>query len=198
MKIKLNGNDFEFQLETEKKIGEVLGKIEQSCKEEKATITKVKVNEKTLTTAEIEALFERSVNDDICLELFTTTGAEIKKSIEELSSDFFQHAEKLQEIPMHIQNNEHSEVIFIVEKFAETLQQFYSLTQLLDITDIPFDKKFGEKTISQYHKEIFSVLNNMLDAIAKNDTVDISDIAEYELSPLVKDLGNGLLSLEKI
>ena len=51
-------------------------------------------------------------------------------------------------------------------------------------------------TIREYQSEISSNLDSIIHAIEDTDTVEISDIAEYELAPIVKKLGNGLLSIK--
>lgn len=50
--------------------------------------------------------------------------------------------------------------------------------------------------MSEYQKKITEFLDAVLSAFEKKDTIEVSDIAEYELAPLVKELGSGLLSLE--
>ena len=94
-----------------------------------------------------------------------------------------------------IQAGKDSEVISLIEEFTLNLQDFYSAARLSDITGISGNQKFGEKTIFEYHSELLDKLNIVLAAIENKDTVEISDIAEYELAPLVKALGNGLLSI---
>ena len=49
MNITLNGNRLDFQLENEKTVGEVLGKIEEACRKEKSTINEVRVNGKAVS-----------------------------------------------------------------------------------------------------------------------------------------------------
>ncbi len=196
MKIKLDGKDFAFKLEDEHLIGEVLGKIEEACKAEKCTVTQVHINGKNIAPEELDTLFKKSADEDITLELFTINGMEVKNMMKEMGKKFIKNAEEMESIPIKIQNGKDAEAVSLIENFTVNLHDFYSAVKLLDIADIPETEKFGEKTIPEYHKELFDMLNNILAAIQNKDSVEISDIAEYELSPLVKNLGNGLLSIE--
>lgn len=195
MKIKLNGTDFDFKLEDEKTIGELLGKIESVCKAEKNTITKVAVDGKPVTSDELDKLFQESPNTEIVLELFTTSGTEVRAFMQNLGNKFTKNSEELENVAVKIQAGKDSEVISLIEEFTLNLQDFYSAARLSDITGISGNQKFGEKTIFEYHSELLDKLNIVLAAIENKDTVEISDIAEYELAPLVKALGNGLLSI---
>ena len=83
----------------------------------------------------------------------------------------------------------------MIEEFSLNLTKFYETAKLFDIADISEDFTFGEKKLSEYQKEISSNLDAIINAIENTDTVEISDLAEYELAPLVKELGNSLLSI---
>ncbi|MEL3912124.1 hypothetical protein [Treponema pedis] len=196
MKVKLNGNNFDFKLEDEKHIGEILGKIEAACKAEKTTITKVLIDGNTLNSKELDALFQKPVSEDISLELFTTSGAEVRAFMNELGKKFIKNSEEMENVSVKMQTGKDGEVIALVEEFTLNLQDFYGAVRLSDITGISEEQKFGDKSISEYHTELLAKLNTILTAIENKDSVEISDIAEYELSPLAKDLGNGLLSIQ--
>ena len=58
MKVKLNGQEIKLKLEQEITIGDVLGNIEQECRNHKSTITQVLVNGNELTLNELDELFK--------------------------------------------------------------------------------------------------------------------------------------------
>ena len=63
------------------------------------------------------------------------------------------------------------------------------------LLDIPMEYPVAGKAILEYKNEINSLLKSVVDAFEKKDVVEASDIAEYELSPLLSSLGNGLIEL---
>ena len=196
MNIKLNGQEIELKLENEITIGDVLGNIEQECRNRKNTITQVCVNGKELTLSELDELFEAPHKMDINIELFTTSGDDIRNLLKGLGDEFIKNSEEIEKIPIKVQTGSDVEVIKTIETFSVNLEKLYETAKLFDIADIPEDLKLGEMTIREYQSEISSNLDSIIHAIEDTDTVEISDIAEYELAPIVKKLGNGLLSIK--
>ena len=196
MNIKLNGQEIELKLENEITIGDVLGNIEQECRNRKNTITQVCVNGKELTLSELDELFEAPHKMDINIELFTTSGDDIRNLLKGLGDEFIKNSEEIEKIPIKVQTGSDVEVIKTIETFSVNLAKLYETAKLFDIADIPEDLKLGEMTIREYQSEISSNLDSIIHAIEDTDTVEISDIAEYELAPIVKKLGNGLLSIK--
>ena len=196
MKIKLNGSDFDFQIENEVTVGEVLGKVEEACGQQKSTIIEVCLNGKTLKADELDFLFAKSVKEDLTVELFTINKDGIRLYLKDLAKNFIGNAEDLEKVPVKMQTGKDGEVISLIENFSVNLTHLYNTIKLFDVADIPQDYKFGDKTIVEYQKQISEFLDIIISALENKDTIEVSDIAEYELSPLVKDLGNGLLSLD--
>jgi len=103
--------------------------------------------------------------------------------------------EEIEKIPIKVQTGDDVEIIKTIETFSINLAKLYETAKLFDIAEINEDLKLGEMTLCEYQREISSNLDAIINAIEDTDTVEISDIAEYELAPLVKKLGNGLLSI---
>ncbi|UTC68152.1 MULTISPECIES: hypothetical protein [unclassified Treponema] len=196
MNIKLNGQEIDLKFDTETTIGDVLGNIEEVCRKQKNTITQVCADGKELTLSQLDELFTKSLQEDITIELFTTSGDDIKELLKELGQIFIKNSEEIEQIPIKVQTGNDMEVIKTIEEFSLNLAKLYETAKLFDIADIPNDLNFGEMTLGEYQKEISSNLDAIINAIEGIDTVEISDIAEYELAPLVKKLGNGLLSIK--
>lgn len=196
MKIILNGSELDYSLENEKTIGEVLGAVELACKEQNATTAKIKINEKEILPAEMDKIFSLPVETDIKLELFTIDGSYIRSRLASLGHSFIDISEELEEIALKMQTGKEAEALETVKKFSTELRELYRCFNLFDIAGIPENHKLGEKTIPEYQAEISPMLENLVSGFEQNDTVEISDIAEYELSPLAKTLGNSLLSFE--
>lgn len=195
LKIKLNSEHLDFQIEDEKTIGEILGKIEDFCNTQKATIIEVSVNDKILQPEELDELFLRPLTEELNIELFSISGNEIKEKVKALASEFINNAEDMENVAMNLQNGNDSDVIKLFETFSYNLSKMYNLEKLFDIAEIPGDIKFGEYDINELQTKITEFLKQIISALENKDTVEISDIAEYELAPLVKELGNRLLSI---
>ena len=194
MNIKLNGQEIKLKLENEITIGDVLGNIEQECTNHKRT--QVIVNGKELTLKELDELFQDPHQMEINIELFTTSGEDIRILLKGLGDEFIKNSEEIEKIPIKVQTGSDVEIIKTIETFSINLAKLYETAKLFDIAEINEDLKLGEMTISEYQREISSNLDAIINAIEDTDTVEISDIAEYELAPLVKKLGNGLLSIK--
>ena len=195
MNIKLNEKELDLEFDTEVTIGDVLGNIEAACREKKNTITQVYADGKALTINELDELFQKPIQKDLNIELFTTSGNDVREFLKELGKEFIKDAEKIEGIHLQVQTGNSTDVLKVIEEFSLNLTKFYETAKLFDIADITEDFTFGEKTLREYQKEISSNLDAIINAIENTDTVEISDLAEYELAPLVKELGNGLLSI---
>lgn len=196
MQIILNGNKLNYSLENEKTIGEVLGAVELACKEQNATVAEIKADGKEVLPQMLDNIFSMSVETDITLELFTIDGNYIRGCLVSLGNSFVNISEELEEVALKIQTGKDSEALETVKKFSTELRELYRCFNLFDIAGIPQDYKLGDKTIPEYQAEISPMLENLVSGFEQNDTVEVSDIAEYELSPLAKALGNSLLSFQ--
>lgn len=195
MNITLNGNRLDFQLENEKTVGEVLGKIEEACRKEKSTINEVRVNGKAVSAEELDVLFQKDAQDPADIELFTIGGEDIRLYLKELAGSFIENAEALESVPVKMQTGKDGEVLSLIENFSVNLANLYNTVKLFDLAEIPQDLKFGDMPFTEYQKKIAEFLDAAISAFENKDTIEVSDIAEYELAPLVKELGNCLSAL---
>ncbi len=195
MNIKLNNEELDFKLEDEKTMGAVLGEIEKQCQEKKQSVTEIKVDGKSLTAKELDNFFLKPVTEDCNLELFTIGGQDIKNMLEEIGKEFIHLAEELETIPVKMQSGEDEKVIKIIEDFSITLRELYTAAKFFDLADIAPDHKFGDKTLQEFQKEISEKLEMLINGFEEKDSIEVSDIAEYELSPIAKELGNELLCI---
>ncbi len=195
MKIKLNGEDWDFQLENENTMGDVLGIIEESCQKEKMTVVEVKVDDKVLSLSDLDNFFNQSVDNEFNIELSTMNGNDVKNMLKKIGQNFINLAEDLETVPVKMQSGEDESVIKIIENFSLNLQDLYSLAKFFELADIESNYKFGDKTLNEHQEQISENLKILVEAFENNDSIEISDISEYELSPLAKTLGNGLLSI---
>ena len=194
MIIKINGEELSYTLENEKTLGEVLGGIEEACCREHETIVQVTVDGKELTSQELDLLFKQPVDSDITIELSTFSGVEIRNYMKGLTQDLSKYADDFEQIPVYMQTGKDVQAVNLLGTFSEKLNELYRSLLLSDITQLPIDIQIEEKSIHEYQKEITALLHDIVSSIEEKDIIQVGDLAEYELAPLVKTLINGVSS----
>ena len=195
MIIKINGEELSYTLENEKTLGEVLGGIEEACCREHETIVQVTVDGKELTSQELDLLFKQPVDSDITIELSTFSGVEIRNYMKGLTQDLSKYADDFEQIPVYMQTGKDVQALNLLGTFSEKLNELYRSLLLSDITQLPIDIQIEEKSIHEYQKEITALLHDIVSSIEEKDIIQVGDLAEYELAPLVKTLINGVSSI---
>jgi uncharacterized protein TP_0873 len=195
MVIKINGEELSYTLENEKTLGEVLGSIEEACCREHETIVQVAVDGKELTSHELDLLFKQPVDTDITIELSTFSGADIRNYMKGLTQELSKYADDFEQIPVYMQTGKDVQVLNLLEVFSEKLNELYRSLLLSDITGLPIDIQIEEKSIHEYQKDITALLHDIVSSIEEKDIIQVGDLAEYELAPLVKTLINGVSSI---
>ncbi len=195
MVIKINGEELSYTLENEKTLGEVLGSIEEACCREHETIVQVAVDGKVLTSHEVDLLFKQPVDTDITIDLSTFSGTEIRNYMKALMQDLSKYADDFEQIPVYMQTGKDVQVLNLLGTFSEKLNELNRSLLLSDITELPIDMQIEEKSIHEYQKEITALLQNIVSSIEEKDIIQVGDLAEYELAPLVKTLINGVSSI---
>ena len=196
MVIKMNGEELSYTLENEKTLGEVLGGIEEACCREHETIVQVAVDGKVLNSQELDLLFKQPVDTDITIELSTLSGTEIRNYMKDLTQELSLYIEYFEQVPVYMQTGKDVQVLNLLGTFSEKLNELYRSLLLSDVTELPVDKlQIEEKSIHEYQKDITALLHDIVSSIEEKDIIQVGDLAEYELAPLVKTLINGVSSL---
>ena len=194
MVIKINGEELSYTLENEKTLGEVLGGIEEACCREHETIVQVAVDGKELTSHELDLLFKQPVDTDITVELSTFSGAEIRNYMKSLTQELSDYAKDFEQIPVYMQTGKDVQALKLLGVFSEKLNELYRALLLSDVTELPIDIPIEGKSVHEYQKEITTLLRDIVSSIEEKDIIQVGDLAEYELAPLVKTLINGVSS----
>lgn len=194
MVIKINGEELAYTLEGEKTIGEVLGGIEAACRQAHETVVDVQVDGKQLTAAELDRLFAQSPDSGITIDLSTVSGESIRRYMQELVKELLAYAEEFEQIPVYMQTGKDSKVLTLLETFSVKLHDLYRSFLLPEVTELPLDLRIDDKPLDSYQKEINALMQDIVSAIEEKDIIQIGDLAEYELAPLVKALVNGVSS----
>ena len=195
MIIKINGEELSYTLENEKLVGEVLGGIEAACCREHQTIVQVAVDGKALTSEELDVLFKQPIDTDISIELSTFSGMEIRNYMQGLLQELSEYADAFEQIPVYMQTGKDIQALNLLENFSEKLNELYRSLLLSDVTGLPIDMQIEGKSLHEYQKEITALLRDIVSSIEEKDIIQVGDLAEYELAPLVKTLINGVSSI---
>ena len=195
MIIKINGEELSYTLENEKLVGEVLGGIEAACCREHQTIVQVAVDGKALTSEELDVLFKQPIDIDISIELSTFSGMEIRNYMQGLLQELSEYADAFEQIPVYMQTGKDIQALNLLENFSEKLNELYRSLLLSDVTGLPIDMQIEGKSLHEYQKEITALLRDIVSSIEEKDIIQVGDLAEYELAPLVKTLINGVSSI---
>ena len=195
MIIKINGEELSYTLENEKLVGEVLGSIEAACCREHQTIVQVAVDGKALTSEELDVLFKQPIDTDISIELSTFSGMEIRNYMQGLLQELSEYADAFEQIPVYMQTGKDIQALNLLENFSEKLNELYRSLLLSDVTGLPIDMQIEGKSLHEYQKEITALLRDIVSSIEEKDIIQVGDLAEYELAPLVKTLINGVSSI---
>ena len=195
MTISLNGMPITYSLENEKTIGEVLGAIESLCKQENETVIAVCVDGSEIGTEALDTLFMQPVDNDHVIDLRTVSGVQVRTYMQDLVAALTDSMHEFEKISVYMQTNEESKVIELLKRFSQKLNELYRCFLLFDITGIPVDIVIEGRQIHEYQKDIAAFMQDIISAIEEKDIIQVGDIAEYELSPLVKTLLNGVSSI---
>ncbi len=192
MRINLNGEQLFYTLEKERYLGEVLGSLEAACRREHATIANIVVDGKVIEPNALDTVFMMPVDADVTIELGTLSGAEIRAYMKKISQELLSIAESFEQIAVLMQTGKDREALSIFGAFSYKLNDLYRSLLLYDITELPEDIQIEEKPLTEYQKEITEILQDILTSIEEKDIIQVGDLAEYELAPLVKTLVNGV------
>lgn len=195
MIIKINGEELSYTLENEKTIGEVLGSIEQACRGEQQTVVRVSVDGKELSSTELDALFLKPIDTVASIELSTFSGTEIRSYMKTLIEELAAHAQEFEQVPLYMQTGKDIQTLNLLEIFSQKLNELYRSLLLSDITGIPFNTQIEGRELNEYQKDITTLLQTIVSSIEEKDIIQVGDLAEYELAPLVKTLIDGLSSI---
>jgi len=195
MRVFVDGNELEFAIENEKTIGEMLGSIEEYCMKNRATVTSVSINGEVIPANKLDDVFIKPISEVEVVELSTANDIYVKENLVKLGNDFVLLAEKLTNVAVLLNEGKEGEALSIIQEFSIMLRDLYMLYSLFGTVGIDYNFMFEGKTIATYKEEFSGLLENIIKGFEQKDIVEISDIAEYELSPLVLALGNGLKQL---
>lgn len=195
LKIFINNEPLDFEVDSEKNIGGVLGEVEAFCNKNGHTIFHVQANEKDLAPENLDELFTMPVSADLTIRLFTKSGEEIKESIKALGKNFFADAESLTEVSVKMQTGDDIFVLDLIERISGNVKTLLNFLRLEKLSKVGGNTKLGNSSILEEQQKVNEFLKEITNAFEEKDIITVSDLSEYELAPLLQNLGKGLAAL---
>ncbi len=190
MDIIINGEKIDFQLESEKNIGDILGSLESECEKSGMSITGIRVDGVTIPADNLDPLFLQEISSVTSMELTTISGKDIERLLHELGTRFSLCVSTLQDVPVLLQTGKDLQVLESIHRFSNDLQNLYQLLPLISITGIQTGSSGSdEANLESYPSELAPILGQLLAALETKDTILVGDLSEYELAPRIEKLG---------
>lgn len=192
----INGQNVEVQIEDEQTIGDVLKSFEKTCEENEAAVIGIKVDDCQITAEVFDEAAAKTLGKDTKFEFTIVTKNSIQEAFEHLALLFSQLSEKMEQVPVELQNGRNQEVSESIKKLADNIDEFCHIAVLSSL----FPETFKAITINGLDfKEFFADFSQILldfeQALQNNDSVLIGDLSEYEICPRLSAISEALNSI---
>ncbi|WP_027727370.1 hypothetical protein [Treponema sp. C6A8] len=189
----INGQNVDVQIEDEQTVGDVLKSFEKTCEENEAAVIGISVDGKQITADIFDEEAAKELGKNTKFEFSVVTKGSIRESFENLSVLFTSLSEKMEQVPVALQNGQNSEVVESIKKLADNINEFCHVATLASL----FPDTFKEITINGMNfKDFFADFSQILldfeQALQNNDTVLIGDLSEYEICPRLTAISQAL------
>ena len=189
----INGQNVEVQIEDEETVGDVLKSFEKTCEENEAAVIGITVDGKQITADIFDQEAAKELGKNTKFEFSVVTRVSIQESFENLSVLFTNLSEKMEGVPLALQNGQNAEVVESIKKLADNIDEFCHVATLASL----FPDTFKEITINGMNfKDFFADFSQILldfeQALQNNDTVLIGDLSEYEICPRLAAISQAL------
>ena len=188
-----NGEPIEVQLEEEQTIGDVLKSFEQTCEDNQAAVIGIQIDDKTVTADTFDEVAQKTLEEDTKFSFTVVTVQMIKDSFSQLSELFSNLSDKMEQVPVELQNGNNKDVSIAIKEVADSIEELCHFASLATL----FPETFKEAIIDgSSFKDFFDnfspILLDFEQAMQNNDTVLIGDLAEYEICPRLKSISSAL------
>jgi len=189
----INGQNVEVQIEDEQTVGDVLKSFEKTCEENEAAVIGITVDGKQITADIFDEESSKELGKNTKFEFSVVTKGSIQEAFENLSVLFTSLSEKMEQVPVALQNGQNAEVVESIKNLADHIDEFCHVATLASL----FPDTFKEITINGMNfKDFFADFSQILldfeQALQNNDTVLIGDLSEYEICPRLSAISQAL------
>jgi hypothetical protein len=193
MDLFVNGSKIDASLEDEKTIGDVLRSFELNCEETDAAVIGIKVNGENISADSFDSYAEKALESNTVFEFDVVTRQAVGESFKKLSSLFNTLAERMEKIPVELQNGKGRDACASITQLADDIDLFCHTAALSSLFPETYKSiRIDEKPFAAFFADFTPVLSQFEEALQSNDTVLVGDLSEYEICPRLKAVSKAL------
>ena len=198
MKIKVNDEEFEYDVKKYNTLGDILEELKSNKLGKNDFISAIVINGENIVEEKRSGLEERLLSDITSLEINTDNPFDISMRVLSNMDGFMGHlinlidesADKFRLADEAEANKQFISCVEGLQTFVGVVDKVKSINKL-DFNDITYESV----PIAKRQAELLDVFNSLHDTQANKDWISVADLLEYELSPLVRDWKEILLIL---
>ncbi len=169
-----------------KTLGELLNLIKAALKGSGKMIIAIKCNEQVVKPEEVESALGKSLDEYEKIEFQTAWPAELARDALITSKELLKRTE--QQINQLVENLQQSKIPQAMEQMGETFQQLNSAYQGIDgclrlLNIDPESIELSTINADRLFKKVTGNLQEIKEALANRDYVQLADLLSYELIP---------------
>lgn len=192
----INGQKIDAQIENEQTIGDVLKSFEKTCEDNEAAVIGINVDGTQVTADNFDKISSNKLSDNSKFDFTVITKNDIKDSLQKLSTLFDQLSEKMEKVPLDLQNGKNKEVSASIAVLADSIDQFCHVATLASLFPESFNiTEIDGKNFKDFFVDFSAILKDFEDALQNNDSVMIGDLSEYEICPRLKSISSAILNI---
>lgn len=192
MEFYINDEKIDVSLENEKTVGDVFKSFEIICEENQSAVTKIKLNDKNIEIENFDEISKQNLNGNEKFEFNIISKEEIKIGIKNLLKSFEFLNDRIKQIPLDLQCGKIKESFMVIKNLADCISDFCHISTLSALFPEISVKKIDEQNIQDFFADFTPILSDFEEAIKQNDTITISDLCEYEISPRLENISKSL------
>ena len=198
MKLIVNGNDIDITLENERTVGEVLKAFEEEAAKNEATTVSISIDGKNISAQEFDEAIMQPLKEDTLIELSVVSKADIRAAFSASKEKFAELSESLKNVSVLLQSGKDGEANATIAVLAGEIDRLCHTATLGALFPEEFQKLLvNGMDVGSFFEEFAPVLKDFEDALSAKDTVTIGDLAEYEISPRLRNIADAIEVLLK-
>ncbi|MBP5696807.1 MAG: hypothetical protein J6W60_01765 [Treponema sp.] len=198
MQLKVNGENVDITLEGEKTVGEILKSFEAEASKNEATTTNIILNGKEIGADEFEKILGEPILDDTSIDLTVVSKTALVRNFKESGKKLEEMQARLGTVSTLLQSGKDAQVGTIITELADQISNFLHIARLSSLfPEFYKELQAGGKDIGQFLEDFMPFLKDFEEALGSKDTVTVGDIAEYEISPRLKQMAEAVAGLKE-
>ncbi len=189
MEFYVNEQKIDITLEDEKTIGDVLRSFEENCAQNKSTTIAINVDGTNVTAENFDQVAAGILSDTTIVKVSVVSEMQIAEAFKESSAKVSRISEAMIEVPVALQSGKDSQAHKAIAELADAIDNFCHIVTLSTLFPERFDKiSINGMKLSEFFADFATILKDLNEAMANNDTALIGDLAEYEICPRLNNL----------